>query len=64
MGVYMGIFNIFIVLPQIIAAVGGLNLAYKFLFGEETINAMLLAGTSLIIAGLCNLLITNSKAIR
>ena len=64
MGVYMGIFNIFIVLPQIIAAVGGLNLAYKFLFGEETINAMLLAGTSLIIAGLCNLLITNPKAIR
>lgn len=64
MGVYMGIFNIFIVLPQIIAALGGLNWAYKFIFGEETINAMLLAGSSLIIAGLCNLLITNPKAIR
>lgn len=64
MGVYMGIFNMFIVIPQIIAALGGLNLAYKVIFGEATINAMLLAGSSLIIAGLANLLITNPKAIR
>lgn len=64
MGVYMGIFNIFIVLPQIIAALGGLNWAYKFFFGEETINAMLLAGSSLVIAGLFTLIITNPKAIR
>ena len=64
MGVYMGIFNMFIVIPQIIAAVGGLNLIYKVVFGEATINAMLLAGASLIIAGLSNLLITDPKAIR
>lgn len=62
MGVIMGIFNMFIVIPQIIAALGGINFVSK-LFGEETINAMLVAGISLIIAGLCNLLITNKNAI-
>ncbi|MBG6132187.1 maltose/moltooligosaccharide transporter [Aquimarina sp. EL_43] len=62
MGVIMGIFNMFIVIPQIIAAVGGVNFAYK-LIGNETINAMLVAGISLIIAGMCNLLIVNKDAI-
>jgi maltose/moltooligosaccharide transporter len=62
MGVIMGIFNMFIVIPQIIAAIGGINFISN-LFGDETINAMLVAGISLVIAGLCNLLITNKKAI-
>lgn len=62
MGVIMGIFNMFIVIPQIIAALGGINYISK-LFGEKTINAMIVAGASLIIAGICNLLITNKKAI-
>lgn len=62
MGVIMGIFNMFIVIPQIVAAVGGVNFAYK-LIGEDTINAMIVAGISLIIGGLCNLLITNKSAI-
>ena len=62
MGVIMGIFNMFIVIPQIIAALGGINYI-SGLLGEETINAMLVAGGSLIIAGLCNLLITNKNAI-
>ena len=62
MGVIMGIFNMFIVIPQIIAALGGINFISSLL-GEETINAMTVAGISLIIAGLCNLLITNKNAI-
>jgi len=62
MGVIMGIFNMFIVIPQIIAALGGINFTYKLL-GESTINAMIIAGICLIIAGLCNLLITNPDAI-
>ena len=62
MGVIMGIFNMFIVIPQVIAAVGGINYTYKLL-GEDTINAMIVAGISLIIAGFCNLLITNKDAI-
>lgn len=61
MGVYMGIFNMFIVIPQIVAALGGVNILYKFFFGEEVINTMLLAGTFLILAGLSNLFITDRK---
>ena len=62
MGMMMGLFNMFIVIPQIVAAVGGINILYK-LMGEETIFAMILAGISLIIAGLCNFLITDKNAI-
>ncbi len=62
MGVYMGIFNMFIVIPQIVAALGGVNFLYKLLFGEAVINTMLLAGTLLILAGLSNLLITDKRA--
>lgn len=62
MGVYMGLFNMFIVLPQIIAAVGGINVSYK-LMGDHTINAMIVAGIALLLAALANLLITNKKAI-
>ncbi len=62
MGVVMGIFNMFIVIPQIIAALGGINYISK-LFGDKTINAMIVAGSSLIIAGLCSFLITDKKAI-
>ena len=62
MGMMMGLFNMFIVIPQIVAALGGINILYK-LIGEETIHAMTLAGISLIIAGFCNLLITDKNAI-
>lgn len=62
MGMMMGLFNMFIVIPQIIAALGGINYLYKFI-GEAHINAMILAGLSLIIAGLCNFLITDKNAI-
>jgi len=64
MGIYMGIFNLFIVIPQIIAAVGGINFAYKTLFGPNIINTMLLAGTALVIAAFSNLLITDPKVIK
>ncbi|MCB0515025.1 MAG: MFS transporter [Chitinophagales bacterium] len=63
MGLFMGLFNMFIVIPQIVAAMGGVNFAYKTFFGNDIINTMVLAGSSLIIAGLCNLLIVNPKAI-
>ena len=60
----MGLFNMFIVIPQIVAALGGINFLSNTVFGEATINTMLLAGSCLIIAGISNLLITNKKAIR
>jgi maltose/moltooligosaccharide transporter len=63
MGMMMGLFNMFIVIPQIIAALGGVIFLSK-LFGSSPIAPMLLAGASLIIAGLCNFLITEEKAIK
>lgn len=62
MGFMMGLFNMFIVIPQIIAALGGVNALSK-LFGDTAIAPMLLAGTALIIGGLCNFLITDKKII-
>ena len=62
MGMMMGLFNMFIVIPQIIAALGGINFLYK-LIGDAHINAMILAGISLVIAGICNLFITDKNAI-
>ena len=51
MGVYMGIFNFFIVIPQITAA-AILGWYVKHLFGGDAIYALLLGGASMIIAGL------------
>jgi maltose/moltooligosaccharide transporter len=62
MGTSMGIFNMFIVIPQIIAAIGGINFLTSIL-GDKPIFSMVIAGISLIIAGLLNLLITDKKTI-
>ena len=62
MGLMMGLFNMFIVMPQIIAALGGVNYL-SHLIGKETISSMTLAGISLVIAGFSNFLITDKNAI-
>jgi maltose/moltooligosaccharide transporter len=54
MGVYMGIFNFFIVIPQLLAA-SVLGFLLKTFFGNAPIDALLIGGTSLLIAGLCTL---------
>ncbi|MCB0753096.1 MAG: MFS transporter [Ignavibacteriae bacterium] len=51
MGVYMGIFNFFIVIPQITAA-AILGFFVKNIFANEAIYALLLGGVSMIIAGI------------
>ncbi len=51
MGVYMGIFNFFIVIPQIMAA-SILGLMVKNLFGGETIYALITGGVSMFIAAI------------
>lgn len=56
MGVYMGIFNFFIVIPQITAA-AILGFFVRNLFGNEAIYALLLGGVSMIIAGLLVLIV-------
>lgn len=51
MGTYMGIFNFFIVIPQITAA-AILGLLVKNLFGNQAIYALVLGGLSMIIAAI------------
>jgi maltose/moltooligosaccharide transporter len=52
MGIYMGIFNMFIVIPQIVAAIGGINWINQILFAGDVIGSMRLAGWSCFIAAL------------
>jgi maltose/moltooligosaccharide transporter len=52
MGFYMGVFNFFIVIPQILASLG-LGTLMKSVLGDNPMNAVLLGGCSMIAAGLC-----------
>jgi maltose/moltooligosaccharide transporter len=56
MGVYMGIFNFFIVIPQITAA-GILGYCMQTFLHNQAINALLLGGMSMIIGGMCTLFV-------
>lgn len=54
MGYYMGVFNFFIVIPQLVAATI-LGFIVGKLFGGEAIYALIVGGVSMIIAGLLTL---------
>jgi maltose/moltooligosaccharide transporter len=54
MGVFMGIFNFFIVIPQILAATL-LGFFTKYLFAGQPIFSIVLGGCSMILAGLLTL---------
>jgi maltose/moltooligosaccharide transporter len=58
MGVYMGIFNFFIVIPQILAA-SILGFFTKTLFSGHAIYAILLGGASMIVAAFTVLLVND-----
>ncbi|MEM6377617.1 MAG: MFS transporter, partial [Bacteroidota bacterium] len=61
MGYYMGVFNFFIVIPQIVAA-GILGFILKTFFGNVSIYALLLGGVSMLIAaGLCLIVEDNEE---
>lgn len=51
MGVYMGIFNFFIVIPQIINGIIGGPLV-KYLYNDQAIFALVVSGISFLIAGM------------
>ena len=51
MGFYMGVFNFFIVLPQILAS-AGLGVLMTGVLGENPMHAVVLGGCSMIVAGL------------
>lgn len=60
MGVYMGIFNFFIVIPQIVAA-SLLGFMVNTFFNNESIYALLTGGISMIIAALCVQFVEDKK---
>ena len=57
-GVYMGIFNFFIVIPQILAA-AILGTIVKSFFGGEAIYALVTGGAFFVLAALACLLVTD-----
>jgi maltose/moltooligosaccharide transporter len=60
MGLYMGVFNFFIVIPQLVAA-SVLGFLLKLLFHGEPIYALVLGGVSFVIAGLFVLRVPHPK---
>jgi len=62
MGVYMGIFNMFIVIPQIVAATA-LGPVLRVFFDGQPIFAMLIAGSSLIVGALSLIWVREPRAL-
>ncbi len=60
MGVYMGIFNFFIVIPQITAA-AILGWIVKYLFANEAIYALLIGGIAMLLSGLLVLFVEDKN---
>lgn len=60
MGVYMGIFNFFIVIPQILAA-SILGLIVREVFGGDSIYALITGGVCLFIAALATLWVADKE---
>ncbi len=58
MGIYMGIFNFFIVIPQITAA-GILGFITQEYFGNEAIYAIMLGGAAMVLAAILVLLVND-----
>ena len=61
MGVYMGIFNFFIVIPQLVA-VATLGYLLKHLFADDPSKILVLGGASMVVAGLCVLRVPEPAA--
>lgn len=59
MGFYMGVFNFFIVIPQLIASftIGPILQAF---FNNHAIYALVIGGISMAVAGLCNFVVDDS----
>ena len=59
MGFYMGVFNFFIVIPQIVAA-AILGFILKEAFDSEAVYALVIGGISMVVAGLLNFIVTDT----
>ncbi|RIA08626.1 maltose/moltooligosaccharide transporter [Flavobacteriaceae bacterium MAR_2010_72] len=63
MGYYMGVFNFFIVIPQIVAA-SLLGFMLNNFFNNEPIYALIVGGISMILSGLLTLAVTDKPTIQ
>lgn len=63
MGVYMGIFNFFITLPQIVNGIFGGPMV-KYFFGGQAIYALVLGGIFMICAAICMSYVKEQNSIR
>jgi maltose/moltooligosaccharide transporter len=59
MGFYMGVFNFFVVIPQILAA-AILGFFVRTVFGNESIYALMVGGVSMILAGILNFIVKDA----
>ena len=62
MGVYMGLFNFFIVIPQLVAA-SALGFILRLWLGGNPMHVLALGGVSLLIAGLCVLRVPSHQEV-
>ena len=62
MGYYMGVFNFFIVIPQMVAATI-LGFLVSGLFGGEPVYALVVGGLAMILSGLLTLRVRDRRAI-
>ena len=56
----MGVFNFFIVIPQIVAA-AILGFFVRHVFSQQSIYALVVGGISMVIAGLMNFIVRDKK---
>ena len=63
MGFYMGVFNFFVVIPQIIAGLILPIILVKFLNGQ-VVATLALAGASMAIGGLCTLMVRDDAVVK
>lgn len=63
MGYYMGVFNFFIVIPQIVAA-GILGFILKSFFNNDAIYALIVGGAAMILAGLLSLIVSDEEEVQ
>jgi maltose/moltooligosaccharide transporter len=63
MGVYMGMFNLFVVIPQILAS-AILGLLVRTVFGGHAIYAIALGGVAMILSAALMMLVEDPKSER
>ena len=63
MGFYMGVFNFFIVIPQLIAS-AALGFVVSHLFNHQSVYALVVGGVSMVIAGFLCFIINEKDAVQ